>query len=65
MYFAAYVERLKSVVAPVSGEARVRAPLGPPGGKGGQGARAAAKNFTQENEKSGQRRVTSGDTKAC
>jgi len=65
MYLATHLERLKALAAPVSGEARVRAPLGPPGGKGGQGARASAKNFTPKIEKSGQRGVTSGETKAC
>jgi len=65
MYLATHVERLKGVAAPVSGEARGRAPLGPPGGKGGQGARASANNFTPQIDKSGQRGLTSGDTKAC
>ncbi len=35
-----------------------------PQGEGGQGARATAKNFTPKIEKSGQRGVTSGETKA-
>jgi len=65
MYLATHLERLKGMATPVSGEARVRAPLGPPGGKGGQGARAAAKTLTPNIEKSGQRGVTSGETKAC
>ena len=40
-------------------------PLAPRGGRGGQGPRASARNFAPESDKSGQRGLTSGDTKAC
>ena len=65
MYLSTHLERVKDLAAAVSGEARGRAPLGPPGGKGGQGARGAKKFFAQKIEKDGQRRLTSGETKAC
>src|SRR5208283_1776933 len=40
-------------------------PLAPQGGKGGQGARGAPSNIVPQSEKSGQRGLTSSDTKAC
>jgi hypothetical protein len=65
MYLSTHLEWAKGVVAAASGEARGCARLGPPGGRGGQGARSAKTFFTREIEKSGQRGLTSGETKAC
>ena len=64
MYLSTHLERVKGVAAAVSGEARGRAPLGPPGGKGDQGARGAKKFLATRIENSGQRDLTSGETKA-
>ena len=65
MYLSIDLEPAQDMAAALSGEARGGAPLGPPGGKGGQGARGAKKSFTPKIEKDGQRRLTSGETKAC
>jgi len=64
MCVSAYLELVKAVVAAASGEARGRAPLGPPSPLGGRGARGAEKFSPQQIEKSGQQRLTSGETKA-
>jgi hypothetical protein len=62
MYLPTHLERVKGVVASAAGEASEGAPLGP---HGGQGARAAKKKFARKIYNGGQRRPTSGETKAC